>query len=297
MKHGFGYEEGMRCDLHVHTLHSGMCTVPVLRRICRESYSDPRAVYETLKRRGMDLVTITDHDSIDAAESLRSYPDFFLSEEVSAISPSGTEMHVGVYDIQERHHLELQRLRADLLSLIAYLDEQQIFFTINHVYSSLTGRRTEADFTLFSRYFPGIEALNGQIPALSNRRASEFAARLKKAIVGGSDAHTLASLGSTYTQVSCVRSKDEFMEHLRRGQASLHGQSGSYAKLTRAVWQLGAQMMCEKPWTLSLFPLAFVVPLVTLANALRELAFVYRWTRGGATLPQTAIIGYEEAGI
>jgi hypothetical protein len=87
------------------------------------------------------------------------------------------------------------------------------------------------------------------------------------------------------------------MEHLRRGQASLHGQSGSYAKLTRAVWQLGAQMMCEKPWTLSLFPLAFVVPLVTLANALRELAFVYRWTRGGATLPQTAIIGYEEAGI
>jgi predicted metal-dependent phosphoesterase TrpH len=145
VKHGFGYEEGMRCDLHVHTLHSGMCTVPVLRRICRESYSDPRAVYETLKRRGMDLVTITDHDSIDAAESLRSYPDFFLSEEVSAISPSGTEMHVGVYDIQERHHLELQRLRADLLSLIAYLDEQQIFFTINHVYSSLTGRRTEAD--------------------------------------------------------------------------------------------------------------------------------------------------------
>ena len=288
----------MRCDLHVHTLHSGMCTVPVLRRICRESYSDPRAVYETLKRRGMDLVTITDHDSIDVAESLRHYPDFFLSEEVSATSPSGTEMHIGVYDIEERHHLELQRRREDLLALIAYLDEQQIFFTINHVYSSLTGRRTESDFTLFSRYFPGIEALNGQIPALCNRRASELAARLKKATVGGSDAHTLASLGWTYTQVSGARNKDEFMEHLRRGQASLHGQSGSYSKLTRAVWQLGTQMMREKPWTLSLLPLALVVPLVTLANALRELAFVYRWARGRPALPQqTAIIGFEEVGI
>lgn len=288
----------MRCDLHVHTLHSGMCTVPVLRRICRESYSDPRAVYETLKRRGMDLVTITDHDSIDAAESLRTYPDFFLSEEVSAISPSGTEMHIGVYDIQEHHHAELQRRREDLLSLIAYLDEQQIFFTINHVYSSLTGRRTESDFALFSRYFPGIEALNGQIPALCNRRASELAARLKKAIVGGSDAHTLASLGCTYTQVSGVRSKDEFMEHLRRGRASLHGQSGSYSKLTRAVWKLGAQMMCEKPWTLSLLPLALAVPLVTFANAVRELAFVYRWARGGTIRPQQpAIIGCEEAGV
>ena len=288
----------MRCDLHVHTLHSGMCTVPVLRRICRESYSDPRAVYETLKQRGMDLVTITDHDSIDAAESLRRYPDFFLSEEISATSPSGTEMHIGVYDIQDRHHAELQRRRDDLLSLIAYLDEQQIFFTINHVYSSLTGRRTESDFTLFSRYFPGVEALNGQIPALCNRRASELAARLRKATIGGSDAHTLASLGYTYTQVSGVRNKDEFMEHLRRGQASLHGQSGSYAKLTRAVWKLGAQMMSEKPWTLSLLPLALVVPLVTLANAIRELAFVYRWARGGAALPQQpAIIGCEETGV
>jgi predicted metal-dependent phosphoesterase TrpH len=288
----------MRCDLHVHTLHSGMCTVPLLRRICRESYSDPRAVYETLKQRGMDLVTITDHDSIDAAECLRRYPDFFLSEEVTVTSPSGTEMHIGVYDIQDHHHHEVQRRRGDLLSLIAYLDEQQIFFTINHVYSGLTGRRTESDFTLFARYFPGIEALNGQIPGICNRRATELAARLKKARVGGSDAHTLASLGCTYTQVSGAGNKDEFMECLRRGRASLHGQSGSYSKLTRAVWKLGAQMICEKPWTISLLPLALLVPLVTLANALRELMFVYRWARGGATVPQSSVIvGYEEASV
>jgi len=280
----------MRCDLHVHTLHSGMCTVPLLRRICRESYSDPHAVYETLKHRRMDLVTITDHDSIDAAECLRSRSDFFLSEEVSAVSPSGTEMHVGVYDIQERHHIEVQRRREDLLSLIAYLEEQQIFFTINHVYSSLTGRRTESDFVLFSRHFPGIEALNGQIPALCNQRASDLALRLRKAVVGGSDAHT------TYTRVPGVRTKEEFMERLRRGHASLHGESGGYWKLTRAVWKLGSEMMRERPWTLSLLPLALAVPLVTLVNAFRELAFVHRWARGGTYAPQQpAILGYEEA--
>jgi hypothetical protein len=61
----------MRCDLHVHTIHSGMCTIPVARRFCRESYTDADAVYERLKRLGMDLVTVTDHDSIDAGESLR----------------------------------------------------------------------------------------------------------------------------------------------------------------------------------------------------------------------------------
>jgi predicted metal-dependent phosphoesterase TrpH len=287
----------MRCDLHVHTVHSGMCTVPVLRRICRESYSDPPAVYETLKRRGMDLVTITDHDSIDAVECLRTHPDFFLSEEVSAISPTGTEMHIGVYDIQEQQHAEVQRRRIDLLSLIAYLDEQQIFFTINHVYSSLTGRRTESDFALFSRYFPGMETLNGQIPALCNQRASDLALRLGKAAVGGSDAHTLASLGRTYTQAAGARTKREFMECLRRGQASLHGESGSYWKLTQAVWKLGSQMMHEKPWTLSLFPLAFAVPVITLVNVWREFAFVWRWARGSAAVAPPSILGYEEAGL
>ena len=54
-----------------------MCTVPVFQRICRESYSDSAAVYDALKRRGMDVVTVTDHDSIDAAEALRHHPDFF----------------------------------------------------------------------------------------------------------------------------------------------------------------------------------------------------------------------------
>src|SRR5262245_52220047 len=80
----------MRCDLHVHTLHSGMCTVPLLNRICRESYNDPLEVYEVLKCRGMDLVTITDHDSIGASERLHKYSDFFLSEEVSCRTPDGT---------------------------------------------------------------------------------------------------------------------------------------------------------------------------------------------------------------
>src|SRR6185503_10318641 len=99
LTHKPGEEGGMRCDLHVHTRHSGMCTVPLLSAVCRESYNEPAAVYAKLKRLGMDLVTITDHDSIDSVECLRSRPDFFLSEEVTCRLPSGTSLHVGVYDI------------------------------------------------------------------------------------------------------------------------------------------------------------------------------------------------------
>src|ERR1700730_10675906 len=110
----------MKCDMHVHTIHSGMCTVPGMRLICRESYNHPEALYEKLKGQGMDIVTVTDNASIDAVEALRRHPDFFLSEEVTCRLPSGTELHVGVYNITERQHIEIQRRRDDFLSLHAY---------------------------------------------------------------------------------------------------------------------------------------------------------------------------------
>src|SRR5437016_3241775 len=136
----------MRCDLHVHTLHSGMCEIPVLRRVVRESYNQPDEVYARLKSRGMDLVTVTDHDSIGASDALRSYPDFFLSEEVTCRMPGGSQVHLGVYDIAERDHDEIQRRADDFLSLVAYLRERRLFFSANHVFSSLTGVRHFADF-------------------------------------------------------------------------------------------------------------------------------------------------------
>ena len=80
---------------------------------------------------------------------------------------------MGVYGIPERHHVELQRRRDDLTRLVAYLSEQHLFFTVNHVFSSLTGPRTDPDFALFEEFhFPGVETLNGQMLATCNRSTS-----------------------------------------------------------------------------------------------------------------------------
>ncbi len=70
---------------------------------------------------------------------------------MTCTTPSKTEIHVGVYGIEERHHIELQRRRNDVPSLAAYLREQQILFSINHVFSSLTGRRTELGLSRCSK--------------------------------------------------------------------------------------------------------------------------------------------------
>ena len=270
----------MRCDLHVHTRHSGMCTIPVINRICRECYNDPRAVYDRLKRRGMNLVTVTDHDSIDAAEELRRYPDFFLSEEVTCTTPSGTEIHVGVYGIAERDHIELERRRHDVPSLAAYLRERNIFFSINHVFSSLTGRRTELDFAMFDELFPAVETLNGQIPQSNNFAASLLARDWGKAVVGGSDAHTMASLGSTYTEVSSATDIRSFLQGLARGNGVTRGESGNYFKLTRAISEIGLSMVGEHPWMALLAPvLLSSVPAVMLVNYFCEVLFEIKWSR------------------
>lgn len=269
----------MRCDLHVHTRHSGMCNIPGFHRFCRESYNDPEAVYQTLKHRGMDLVTVTDHDSIDAAEHLRHHSDFFLSEEVTCTTPSGTEIHVGVYGIDDRHHIELQRRRNDVPSLAAYLREQQVFFSINHVFSSLTGRRTELDFEMFEDLFPALETLNGHIPAANNRSAARLARDWQKAAVGGSDAHTLGTLALTYTEVAGASDVASYLKAIRQGQGQVAGASGNYAKLTQAVLGIGTSLVGERPWTVVLTPLMLAVPVVTLVNYFCEIAFHARWSR------------------
>jgi predicted metal-dependent phosphoesterase TrpH len=269
----------MRCDLHVHTDRSGMCTVPVARRFCQESYNDPLEVYWRLKQRGMDLVTITDHDSIDAAECLRRYPDFFLSEEVTCTMPSGTEAHVGVYDVTERDHIEIQRRRRDMPALLAYLRQRGLLFAINHVFSALTGRRTDADFALFQDFFPAMETLNGQLLAACNREAEALSARWRKIPLGGSDSHTLAELGRAFTEAPGARDKGEFLAALKAGRARARGRSGGYCQLTRAVWSIGAHLPHQYPWGFLLAPLAAAVPLVTFGSCVQDRLFAASWSR------------------
>ena len=267
----------MKCDLHVHSLHSGTLPVAVLRHFFLESYSQPRDVYATLRQRGMDLVTLTDHDSIGGAEELRRYPDFFISEEVTCTMPSGTEVHIGVYDLSERQHIEINRRRKDLVRLLAYLSEQRLFFAVNHVFSSLTGRRNADDYEWFSGYFPAVEARNGQMLPSANQHAADFARKRCKAQVAGSDAHALASVGRTYTEVLGARNKEEFLAGLRAGRGRLCGESGGYWKLTRDILLLCGEMMRESPWTLLLAPLIALVPAGVAVDYFVDLAFVRRW--------------------
>jgi predicted metal-dependent phosphoesterase TrpH len=221
----------MRCDLHVHTRHSGRVNLPLLRHVGRESYSEPLDVYWTALRRGMDLVTITDHNTIEGALEIAHLPHFFVSEEVSCVLPEERELHLGVWDIDEKRHARIQALRHDAEALFAYLAEQALPFCVNHPFSPLTGARIVDDLHLAFGRVPMVEAINGMLPRKSNEYARSAARVAGLACVGGSDAHAIASVARAFTEVPGARDREEFLDGLRRRRTLPRGRSGTYARL------------------------------------------------------------------
>ena len=114
---------------------------------------------------------------------------------------------------------------------------------------------------------------------MNRATAQRLAEYWGKAIVAGSDAHTPSPLGRTYTQIAGARDKAEFLESLRQGRASAHGESGGLLKLTRAVAGIGLSLLREKRWTLMLSPLFLAIPLVTIGNSIAEELFSRHWAK------------------
>ncbi len=67
---------------HRHTVDRA--SVFPFNHFMRECYNTPEGVYDTAKRRGMDLVTVTDHDRISGALAIADRPDVLVGCEVTA---------------------------------------------------------------------------------------------------------------------------------------------------------------------------------------------------------------------
>ncbi len=170
----------MRADLHVHSWHSTQSAALRFLR-SRDCYSDPVDVYRTARARGMDLVTITDHDSIDGClELLNRSPDlenFVIGEEVSCRFPDGDiEVHLGVYGMTEALHRELQPLRGNVFDVIACLRAHDVFFTLNHLLHFYRGQAPLASYLRLALEVPALEVRNGAMLPEHNSLIEQYAA-------------------------------------------------------------------------------------------------------------------------
>jgi len=226
----------LRADLHVHTCYS-RCNDTIAFLGARDCYSRPDAVYTVAKARGMDLVAITDHDTIDGAlalvERMPDARDIIVGEEVSCWLPDGDlQVHLGVYGMTESLHHELQPLRRNVFDLVARLREASVFFALNHLLHLYQPRVSFDAYLRLLEVVPALEVRNGTMVPAHNRLSEQIAAAWtpvhggpRLAVVAGSDAHTLRRVGTTWTAAP-GRNRDEFLSSVRSGLGRPGGRDG-----------------------------------------------------------------------
>ena len=114
-----------RIDLHCHSDASNRAAEAALNAInCPECYSAPEEVYAQAKRRGMDFVTITDHDSVEGVLRIaEKHDDVLVGEELTCWFPEDDcKMHVLVYGIGRQDHDALQSLAQDIYAVAEYVE-------------------------------------------------------------------------------------------------------------------------------------------------------------------------------
>jgi predicted metal-dependent phosphoesterase TrpH len=236
----------MKADLHVHSYHSGYARHFHWLR-ARECYSTPDEIYRVAKARGMDLVCITDHDSMSGCleflDRRPDAPDFITGEEISCLVPDapGLRVHLGAIGMTEALHNEVQRLRDNVFDAAKYLREQGVFFAFNHLFMLFDDQiAVESYVRQALTLAPGFETRNGAMLAEHNEFVEELAASLRTAglspvAIGGSDAHILRYVGTTYTEAA-GRTREEFLANLVEGRTEVGGDHGGRQRLLAEIY-------------------------------------------------------------
>jgi glycosyltransferase involved in cell wall biosynthesis/predicted metal-dependent phosphoesterase TrpH len=237
--------EYSRADLHVHSSASQISKLGVQRSLrIPECATGPLDVYELAKRRGMDFVTITDHDTIDGALSIEHLPGTFISEELTASFRGEPQaVHVLCYGITPDDHAWLQANRDDVDACAAYLHDHRIAAALAHPFYAVAAPLTARHRRRLAELFPIWETRNGSRAKELNLPAFVYIETHGGTAIGGSDDHAGIDVGRTFTETPRARTAQEFLAHVRAGRASAHGQQGSAAKWAHAAMALAIRSL------------------------------------------------------
>ncbi|HEV3047167.1 MAG TPA: glycosyltransferase [Solirubrobacteraceae bacterium] len=235
--------------MHCHSTASQVSKLGVQRAVgLPECATPPREVYELAKRRGMDFVTITDHDTIDGALEIADEPDVFVSEELTAhFRGEPQAVHVLCYGVTVEDHEWLQAHKGDIELCAAYMFEREIVCALAHPYYTVAAPLTARHRRRLAELFGVWETRNGARARELNRPAATYVATRDGIGIGGSDDHAGVDIGRTYTEAPPARTPAEFLAHVRSGEVLARGAQGSAAKWAHAAIALAARSLKGVP--------------------------------------------------
>jgi glycosyltransferase involved in cell wall biosynthesis len=249
-----------RCDLHIHSKFSARSEEWLFRRFdFPDSCTEPLELYHELRKRGMDFVTITDHDSIEGCLAIADQPNTFISEQVTTYFPHDPcKIHLLVWGITEAQHEQISLWRSNIFELQRYLAEEQIAHAVAHPLYSVNGKLTASHLERLILLFQHFEILNGLrdsllsdlagklFRGLTPAKIDEFARRhglkathaepWRKFFVGGSDDHGGMFFASAFTETPRAKTAAQFLEHVRAGRCKPRGDPGTPLALSHGFY-------------------------------------------------------------
>jgi glycosyltransferase involved in cell wall biosynthesis/predicted metal-dependent phosphoesterase TrpH len=237
--------ENSRADMHVHSTASQASRLGVQRSLhLPECATPPEEVYELAKRRGMDFVTITDHDTIAGAHTIAHLTDTFISEELTVSFKSEPQaVHVLCYGITPDDHDWLQAHNDDVEACASYLHSGQITAALAHPFYAVQAPLTARHRRRLAQLFPIWETRNGSRAKELNLPAFVYIETHGGTPIGGSDDHAGIDIGRTFTETPYAATPTAFLASIRAGHAGAHGAQGGAAKWTHAAMALAIRSL------------------------------------------------------
>lgn len=246
----------IKTDLHLHSVFSSKPAGFFSKKLgMQESYILPRQIYDTLYERGMNLFTITDHDEINGCLEIGHLPNTFISEEATVYFPEDRcKIHVLCYDINEKIHKEIQKLRYNVYELTDYLQQENVTHSLAHPLYNMDGKLSKNHIEKTLLLFDNWELINGTRSGLSSKLTKEIAEhftgekldlladkhgfnrrqRANISYTAGSDDHNGMDIGSTYTQCEGSTTQD-LKNALGTRATTAQGDYGSPVRLTHMI--------------------------------------------------------------
>lgn len=260
-----------QADLHCHSKFSKHPSEWFLQRIgAAESYTEPEFIYQTAKSRGMDFVTITDHNNMEASWYLnQKYPeDTFTGTEFTVYFPEdGCKTHILCYGHTPEQFEEIQRLRRNIYDFRDYVKEQGLAHSVAHATFSVNGRLKLHHLEKMMLLFDVFEGINGGRGKLHNTTwvrtlenltplaIENLYARYRiepfsdnpwvKGFTAGSDDHAGLFLGKTYT-LTRADTPAEYLERLKNKECRHAGRYSDFHSLAFTVYKIAYDFSSTK---------------------------------------------------
>ncbi|HET9121360.1 MAG TPA: PHP-associated domain-containing protein, partial [Solirubrobacterales bacterium] len=234
-----------RVDLHCHSTASEISKLGIQRSLgLPECATPPEEVHELAKRRGMDFVTITDHDTIDGCLEIADRDDVFISEELTTwFRGEPQAVHLLCFGITPDDHAWLQEHNRDLESCAEYLHSHGITCSLAHPFYAAEAPLSPAHRRKLAQLFPVWETRNGSRARELNMPAAIYIETHGGTGTGGSDDHAGVDIGRTFTETPPAATPEEFLCHVHEGRAEARGEQGSAAKWAHSAMALGTRAL------------------------------------------------------